>query len=61
MFTTATAAAPMAAPAKVATDGNSAVKKKPKGTSHNGSEAQAPSGSTPIPNMANDPNRKVSY
>ena len=61
MFATATAAIPMAVPAKAATDGNSAVKKKHKRTSHAGNEAQAPRGSSQIPNMADDPSRKVSY
>lgn len=61
MFATATAAVPMVAPARAATDGNAAVKKKHKKMSHVGSEAQAPRGSSQIPNMADDPNRKVSY
>jgi hypothetical protein len=61
MFATATAAVPMVTPAKAATDGNAAVKKKHKGMSHTGSEAQAPRSSSQIPNMADDPNRKVSY
>jgi hypothetical protein len=51
----------MVTPAKAATDGTSAAKKKHKRTSHAGSEAQAPKGSSQIPNMADDPNRKVSY
>ncbi len=61
LFATATAAVPMVTPAKAATDGTSAAKKKHKRTSHAGSEAQAPKGSSQIPNMADDPNRKVSY
>jgi hypothetical protein len=61
LFAIATAAIPMAAPAKAATDGNSAVKKQHKRNSHAGSEAQAPKGSSQIPNMADDPNRRISY
>ena len=60
-FATATAVVPIMTLAKAATDGNSAVKKKHKRTSHAGSESQAPSASSQIPNMADDPNRKVSY
>jgi hypothetical protein len=61
MFATATATVPMVTPAKAAADGSSAVEKKHKRVSHMGSEAQAPRSSSQIPNMADDPNRKVSY
>jgi hypothetical protein len=38
------------------------VKKKHKRASHSASEAQAPKrSSSDIPNMSDDPNRKVSY
>jgi len=59
MFAMAVTAVPMVTPAKAAT----AVKKKQKRTSGAASEAQAPrtSSSQAPPNMADDPNRIISY
>ena len=61
MLATTTSAVPLVVPAKAATDGNSAVKKKHKRASHSASEAQAPKNSSDIPNMSDDPNRRMSY
>jgi hypothetical protein len=61
LFAMATAAVPMVSSAKAAADGTSTVKKKHKKTNHAGSEAQAPKGASQIPNMADDPNRRMSY
>jgi hypothetical protein len=60
MFATAAAVVPTLGPAKAATDGS--TKKKHKRVTPAGSEAQAPRTSSQYPpNMADDPNRKISY
>jgi hypothetical protein len=62
MFAMASAAVPVVAPAKAATDGSTAVKKKHKRTSSVGTEAQTPRTSSQYPpNMNDDPSRKISY
>jgi hypothetical protein len=62
MFAAASAAVPVVAPAKAATDGSTSVKKKHKKMKPAGTEAQTPKSSSPYPpNMSDDPDRKVSY
>jgi hypothetical protein len=63
LFAAALGAVPVIAPVKAATDASTAVKKKHKKMSPAGSEAQAPKSSSSQypPNMADDPNRKISY
>jgi hypothetical protein len=62
MFAIASAAVPLTTPAKAATDGSTAVKKKHKKMSPAGTEAQAPKTSSQYPpNMNDDPSRKISY
>jgi hypothetical protein len=62
LFAAALGAVPVIAPVKAATDASTAVKKKHKKISPAGSEAQAPKSSSQYPpNMADDPNRKISY
>jgi hypothetical protein len=60
LFAVASAAVPMIAPVKAATDGSTA-KKKHKKTHPAGTQMQSPSTSSAPPNMADDPSRKVSY
>jgi hypothetical protein len=62
MFAMASAAVPVTTPAKAATDGSTAVKKKHKKMSPAGTEAQTPKTSSQYPpNMNDDPSRKISY
>jgi hypothetical protein len=62
VFAIASAAVPVTTPAKAATDGSTAVKKKHKKTSSAGTEAQTPKTSSQYPpNMSDDPSRKISY
>jgi hypothetical protein len=62
MFAIASAAVPVTTPAKAATDGSTAVKKKHKKMSPAGTEAQTPKTSSQYPpNMNDDPSRKISY
>jgi hypothetical protein len=62
MFAIASAAVPVTTPAKAATDGSTAVKKKHKKMSPAGTEAQPPKTSSQYPpNMNDDPSRKISY
>ena len=62
MFATASVAVPVTTPAKAATDGNTAVKKKHKKTTPAGTEMQTPrTSSQSPPNMSDDPSRKISY
>jgi hypothetical protein len=62
LFAAALGAVPVIAPVKAATDASTAVKKKHKKINPAGSEAQAPKSSSQYPpNMADDPNRKISY
>jgi hypothetical protein len=57
-----TAAIPLIAPAKAATDSGTQVKKKHKKISPAGTEAQTPKTSSQYPpNLSDDPNRKISY
>ena len=59
MFAVAIAAVPVTTPAKAATDGSTAVKKKHKKMSP---AAQTPKTSSQYPpNMNDDPSRKISY
>ena len=60
LFAVALEAAPMTAPAKAATDGSTAVKKKHKKTSPAGVQTPTTSSQYP-PNLSDDPSRKVSY
>ena len=62
MFAIASVAVPVTTPAKAATDGSKAVKKKHKKMSPAGTEAQTPKTSSQYPpNMNDDPSRKISY
>jgi hypothetical protein len=62
MFAIASVAVPVAVPAKAATDGSTAVKKKHKKMNSAGTEAQTPKTSSQYPsNMSDDPSRKISY
>jgi hypothetical protein len=64
MFTMASAAVYMVAPAKAATENGTTVKKKHKKARVNSESGQmrAPATSSQYPsNMSDDPNRKVSY
>jgi hypothetical protein len=61
VFAIASAAVPVTTPAKAATDGSTAVKKKHKKMSPAGTEAQTPKSSQYPPNMNDDPSRKISY
>jgi hypothetical protein len=62
MFAIASAAVPMVAPAKAATENGTTVKKKHKKVSAQAPQVQAPTSSSRYPhNMSDDPERKVSY
>ena len=62
MFAMTSAALPLFAPAKAASENSTAVKKKHKKTSSEGSQMRAPTTSSQYPpNMADDPSRKISY
>ena len=62
MFAVTSAAIPLVVPAKAATDGSTAVKKKHKKMSPAGTEAQTLKTSSQYPpNMSDDPSRRVGY
>ena len=62
MFAMTSAALPLIAPAKAATENGTTVKKKHKKTSSDGGQMRAPTTSSQYPpNMADDPSRKISY
>jgi hypothetical protein len=62
MFAIASAAVPLVVPAKAATDGSTAVKKKHKKMNSARIETQTPKTSSQYPtNMSDDPSRKVGY
>ena len=62
MFAMTSAALPLFAPAKAATENSTTVKKKHKKTSSDGGQMRAPTTSSQYPpNMADDPSRKISY
>jgi hypothetical protein len=59
LFAMASAAIPVIAPAKAATDGSTPVKKKHKRISPAGTEAQTPKTSSQYPpNLSDDPSRR---
>ena len=62
IFAMASAAVPAVVPAKAATDGSTAVKKKHKKMNSSAGQMHAPvTSSQAPPNMADDPSRKISY
>jgi hypothetical protein len=62
MFAMASAAVPMIAPAKAAAEDSTTVKKKQKKVNPESGQVRAPTTSSQYPpNMADDPNRKISY
>ena len=62
IFAIASAAIPVLAPTKAATDGSTAAKKKHKKMNSSAGQMHAPvTSSQAPPNMADDPSRKISY
>jgi hypothetical protein len=62
MFAMASAAVPMSAPAKAATENSTTAKKKHKKMNPESGQMRAPATSSQYPpNMSDDPNRKISY
>jgi hypothetical protein len=62
MFAIASFVIPLVAPTKAVAETTKAAKKHRKTTSENGQQMRAPTTSSQYPpNMADDPNRKISY